>query len=293
MDSRVRVLLVEDDERLAAFTREFFEQSDVEVVHVADGEAALAAATRSVFDAVILDLMWPRVDGLSVCRRLREQSAVPILMTTARAAETDQVLGFELGADDYVPKPFSVRELLERVRSAVRRSRGQVGPQGRSLRVGPLSLQLESMTATLAGQPLELTTYRPPQRGGFRARLAQLLGREEEGVQLVPLEGARRGAELAAPTLVALEVIELGGPTDVSSDHQPSSPPLRRAAPLQPTRRSPQAGAARRWLVPPATRPRPSGSSVATWSALPASSAGPSAPTPGTDCEKAAGATVP
>lgn len=179
------MLLVEDDDRLATFTREFLTQNDVSVESVSDGASALAVVNRHAFDAVILDLMLPHLDGLSVCRRIREKSAVPILMTTARTDETDRVLGLELGADDYLLKPFSVRELLARVRSAVRRHRGQVGPQGRQLFVGKLSLHLEAMTASLAGRKLELTTYEFCLLRALAERRGMVISRE----QLLELAG--------------------------------------------------------------------------------------------------------
>jgi two-component system response regulator RstA len=126
---------------------------------VVDGAAGLREAERTAFDAMVLDIMLPLVDGYAVCQRVRERQALPIIMITARTAEMDRVMGLELGADDYVTKPFSVRELLARIRAAVRRARGQVGPGAGSLKVGPLFLHLESMTASLAGRPLQLTTY--------------------------------------------------------------------------------------------------------------------------------------
>jgi two-component system, OmpR family, response regulator len=159
MESRIRVLLVEDDERLATFTREFLEQNGLEVLHVSDGAAALREAGQSAFDVMVLDIMLPALDGYAVCREVRERHAFPILMTTARTDELDRVMGLELGADDYITKPFSVRELLARIRAAVRRARGQVGPGARELKVGELVLHADSMTATLNGRPLHLTTY--------------------------------------------------------------------------------------------------------------------------------------
>ena len=118
------VLLIEDDVRLATFTAEYLERHGIAVTQVTDGAAGLREALRRVHDAVVLDLMLPTIDGLAVCRELRAQSDVPILMATARIAESDRVLGLELGADDYLVKPFSPRELLARVKAAVRRARG-------------------------------------------------------------------------------------------------------------------------------------------------------------------------
>jgi two-component system, OmpR family, response regulator len=159
MESRIKMLLIEDDDRLAGFTAEFLAQNGVDVVTVSDGVAALREIERNALDAIVLDLMLPVLDGFAVCRKVRERQALPILMTTARTGEADQVMGLELGADDYITKPFSVRALLARIRAAVRRARGQVGPGAPLLKVGELELHLSSMTGSLAGRPLGLTTY--------------------------------------------------------------------------------------------------------------------------------------
>src|SRR3569833_4249354 len=147
MTAEILALLVEDDARLARFTAELLGQQGIAVTQVGDGEAALRAAKARSFDVVILDLMLPRLDGLSVCRELRTTSAVPILMVTARTDEADRVVGLELGADDYVGKPFAPRELLARVRALVRRARGHLGPESAVVRVGPLELRIGSLSA--------------------------------------------------------------------------------------------------------------------------------------------------
>lgn len=159
MPTEILALLVEDDERLARFTAEFLEQHGIGVTCVADGDAALRVAHAKTFDVVILDLMLPRRHGLDVCRELRAKSAVPILVVTARTEEADRIVGLELGADDYLGKPFSARELLARVRALVRRARGHVGPATDVIRVGPLELRTASMSATYAGRAVELTSY--------------------------------------------------------------------------------------------------------------------------------------
>jgi DNA-binding response OmpR family regulator len=152
------LLLVEDDVKLARLTTEYLERNGVAVTHVTDGAEGLREAMRRSHDAVLLDLNLPTMDGVAVCRELRARSDVPILMVTARVDEVDRVLGLEVGADDYVPKPFSPRELLARVRAVVRRARGLVGPLT-ILRVGPLEISTSSMTASMNGKPLELTPY--------------------------------------------------------------------------------------------------------------------------------------
>jgi len=153
------VLLVEDDARLARFTAEYLTSHGVAVTHVADGALGLDEARRRRYDVVLLDLMLPGMDGLSVCRQIRERSDVPILVLTARGEEADRVLGLELGADDYLAKPFSARELLARIRAIVRRARGQAGPAEALLHVGTLTVDTSSRRASLDGRELPLTGY--------------------------------------------------------------------------------------------------------------------------------------
>ena len=153
-----RVLLVEDDRKIATLTREYLETYGLSVDWVADGESALQSAERPDYDVIVLDLMLPGTDGFEVCRRIRQRSHVPIIVVTARVEVADRVLGLELGADDYLTKPFSARELLARIHAQVRRARGRAGPQA-ALSVGNLTLDLQSCTATLAGRELQLTSY--------------------------------------------------------------------------------------------------------------------------------------
>jgi DNA-binding response OmpR family regulator len=158
-EQTLTALLVEDDLRLARLTAEYLAGHGVAVTHVADGARGLEEARRRRYDVVLLDLMLPGIDGLSVCRQIRERSDVPILVLTARGEEADRVLGLELGADDYLAKPFSARELLARIRAMVRRARGQAGPHEGVLRVGSLTLDTASRHATLDGHVLSLTGY--------------------------------------------------------------------------------------------------------------------------------------
>lgn len=155
---RFRILLVEDDERLAALTARYLETHGHAVTIVGDGREGLAEALRGQHDVIVLDLMLPRLSGLEICRELRARTAVPIIMVTALGEEADRVLGLETGADDYLAKPFSSRELVARLRALVRRSRGAVGPPADALRVGPLELWPRDYSATLDGKPLRLTT---------------------------------------------------------------------------------------------------------------------------------------
>jgi two-component system, OmpR family, response regulator len=155
----IHVLLVEDDAKLARLTGEYLEHHGLTVSRVADGPAAIREGLRPEIDVVVLDLMLPGCDGFEVCRELRKSSHVPIIAVTARVEIADRVLGLELGADDYLTKPFAARELLARVHAVHRRARGRAGPAARELQVGRLVLDVASLNATLAGRPLQLTSY--------------------------------------------------------------------------------------------------------------------------------------
>src|SRR5512134_2738381 len=120
------ILVVDDEPRVARLARDYLEKNGFQVLVAGDGQSALAAARREKPDLVILDLMLPQVDGREVCRILRRESDVPIIMLTALSEEIDQVTGLEIGADDYITKPFSVRVLVARVRALLRRTRGDV-----------------------------------------------------------------------------------------------------------------------------------------------------------------------
>jgi two-component system response regulator RstA len=157
LSTAIEVLLVEDDARLATFTTNYLTERGLSVTPVTDGAAALSSLGAKRFDVVVLDVMLPGKDGFAVCKMIRAESDVPILMVTARGEETDRVLGLELGADDYITKPFSPRELLARIQSFVRRHRGDLVLRPSELRVGPLSLNQSTALASLDGIPLSLT----------------------------------------------------------------------------------------------------------------------------------------
>lgn len=150
---QLSALLIEDDDRLARFTADFLEQNGVCVTRCGDGEEGLAAALRKTYDAVILDLMLPRRDGLDVCKRIRAHSNVPIIVVTARVDEVDRLLGFEVGADDYLPKPFDLSELEARLRALHRRSLGVVHSL---LRVGVLEYDTVSRRFAVGARHLDL-----------------------------------------------------------------------------------------------------------------------------------------
>lgn len=155
----IKLLLVEDDERLAALTREYLEGHGLVVSHAASGPAALDEVARRQFDVILLDLNLPGLDGVEVCRRIRARSDVPIIMVTARDELPDRVVGLDAGADDYVGKPFSSRELLSRIRAAVRRARGTVGPEASELQVGRLRLFPDRLAVYLDDRAVETTAH--------------------------------------------------------------------------------------------------------------------------------------
>ncbi len=177
-DAIIDLLLIEDDVRLADLTREYLEGHGIIVTLENNGEQGLQQALRHRFDLILLDLMLPDRDGISVCQRLREYSDVPVIMITARGEEADRVLGLEIGADDYIHKPFSPRELLARIRSTVRRARGQSGPRTAGVTVGDLTLDPGSLTARLLGQPLDLTSYEFALLQALAERAGQVLSRD-------------------------------------------------------------------------------------------------------------------
>ncbi len=175
----IRVVYVEDDERLARLTVQYLKSHGLEVTLVTRGDQALGEVLRVHPDVVLLDVMLPGMSGLEVCRQLRERVDVPIVMVTARGEEADRVMGLEGGADDYIVKPFSSRELLARVRSQARRRRGQAGPRSARIEVGPLVVDTSAMSASLDGRPLALTTQEFNLLRVLAERSGRVLGREQ------------------------------------------------------------------------------------------------------------------
>ena len=151
------ILVVEDEQTMARAVRFALEREGFQVLHAASGRAALDLVERERPEAMILDLMLPEIDGLEVCRRVRRQSMLPILMLTARAEEFDRVLGLELGADDYLTKPFSMRELIARVRALLRRADAARDEQHtHPILAGPLRLDAQRREVSLDGRPISL-----------------------------------------------------------------------------------------------------------------------------------------
>jgi DNA-binding response OmpR family regulator len=175
----LRVVLVEDDARLARLTAQYLESHRVEVTLVERGDLATAEVLRVRPDAVLLDLMLPGADGDEVCRQLRRHVDVPIIMVTARTDEADRVRSLEGGADDYVPKPFSSRELLARIRANVRRAQGRVGPRRERLVIGELVVDVPNLNVTLGDQRLQLTSHEFQLLRVLAERAGQVLSREQ------------------------------------------------------------------------------------------------------------------
>jgi len=199
----IKVLLVEDDTRLAQLTARYLESHGVVVTVVHDGLEGQTEALRRQYDCIVLDLMLPGRDGLEITRELRARTDVPIVMVTARAEEADRVLGLEVGADDYVTKPFSPRELLARIRATVRRVRGQAGPQQQTVQVGGLILDPQRMTVTLDGKAIDVTAY----EFSILRALAQRPGRVLSREQLLDL--AKGSAELSFDRSIDVHVSRL------------------------------------------------------------------------------------
>jgi DNA-binding response OmpR family regulator len=152
-----RVLLIEDDTRLAGMVAEYLGKAGFHIIHAESGARALTLHAREPVDAVILDLMLPDADGLEICRSIRARSDSPILMLTARGDPMDRVVGLEMGADDYLGKPFEPRELLARLRAILRR--GRTGARPDVLRYGRLEIDRGSREVRLDGAPRSLTSY--------------------------------------------------------------------------------------------------------------------------------------
>lgn len=179
-----RILVVEDEPKLAALLADYLRAAGHEPELVGDGREVIAAWQRGQHDLILLDLMLPGVDGLSLCRELRAVSSVPIVMLTARTDEADRLLGLELGADDYIAKnPFSPREVLARVKAVLRRSRAHATPAAAT----PLQIDEQGWRASWQGQALDLTPNEfrllralagQPGRVYARAQLLEQLGEE-------------------------------------------------------------------------------------------------------------------
>jgi two-component system, OmpR family, alkaline phosphatase synthesis response regulator PhoP len=188
-----KILVVDDDEKTAELIRLYLEKDRYRVLVAHDGYHALELARRKQPDLVVLDLMLPGLDGLDLCRILRAESNLPIIMVTARSTEDDKLAGLDLGADDYLTKPFSPRELIARVRAVLRRADDESGGQAAELRAGSLALSLVRHEVELDGRPVRLTPkefklletlMRSPGRAFSRLELLELVfGFDYEGLE--------------------------------------------------------------------------------------------------------------
>jgi len=149
-----RVLIVEDEARIAHWVSSYFEREGYELLVAADGQAGLDIAQTEKLDLIILDIMLPKLNGIEVCRLVRRESEIPIIMLTAKDKESDRILGLDSGADDYVVKPFSPNELLARARAILRRANGLTQEL---LTGGDVELDVASRSCTVRGEPLDLT----------------------------------------------------------------------------------------------------------------------------------------
>src|ERR1700724_1999798 len=152
-----RILLIEDDQRLAEMVSRYLGEGGFAVTHAPAGKRGIALAVREAFDALVLDLMLPDMDGLEVCREIRTRADTPILMLTARGYAMDRVVGLEMGADDYLPKPFEPRELLARLKAILRRRGGEA--KADVLRFGRLQIDPGALEVRLDGEPRPLTSH--------------------------------------------------------------------------------------------------------------------------------------
>lgn len=172
------ILVVDDEPKVARLARDYLEKNGFRVLTAADGPGALAMARRERPALIVLDLMLPGLDGREVCRALRRESDVPIIMLTAMAEESDQIAGLELGADDYIVKPFSPRALVARVRAMLRRTQGQVKTPT-LIRIGDLEVDVAGYTVSLAGNPVHLTPNEFKLLVSLARRPGQTLTREQ------------------------------------------------------------------------------------------------------------------
>ena len=180
-DAPTRVLVVEDDPTVAEVVARYLEREGFVVESVGDGKQALARADERLPDLVVLDIMLPGLDGLEECRRLRSRAPIPVVMLTARGSEEDRVLGLELGADDYVSKPFSPRELTARVKAVLRRAGSPLGELDRAEAVeyDGLRIDLGAREARVRGEPATLTA-REFELLAFLARRPRQVFRRDE-----------------------------------------------------------------------------------------------------------------
>jgi len=191
-----RILFIEDDARLAALVAEYLGEAGYKVAVEPAGVSGLERLAREPFDALLLDLMLPDMGGLEVCRRVRESSPLPILMLTARGDPADRVVGLEMGADDYLPKPFEPRELLARLRAVLRR--GVPGAGRGALRFGRLEIDRDARIVRVDGVEKALTSYQLALLVALSEHAGRVLSREQlmDLVKGEPLEAFDRSIDV-------------------------------------------------------------------------------------------------
>ncbi len=187
------ILIVDDEPKIVRLARDYLEKNGYRVITAGDGQSALAAARREKPDLVVLDLMLPGIDGLEVCRSLRKESSVPIVMLTARVEEVDKLIGLELGADDYVTKPFGPRELAARVRAVLRRTSAPGDDKRERIEVAGLVIDAAKHSVLFLDRPLSLTPTefrllwtlagRPSRAFSRQQLLSEALGDSYEGYE--------------------------------------------------------------------------------------------------------------
>ena len=190
-----RILLIDDDENLGPPLATYFQRFEIQLVHATRPRAGLAQLRSGGFDAAILDVMLPEMDGFELCRTIRKDSDIPIIMLTARGEVMDRIVGLEIGADDYLPKPFEPRELLARIRAVLRRKSEPrsdgAEPRQPMLQFGSLEIDRDARSVTVAGQACELTSYQFDLLLAMAERAGRVLTRDQ-------IMEAVRGRELEA-----------------------------------------------------------------------------------------------
>ena len=173
-----RILMIEDDQQLTGMLSEYLRPLGILVTAAASAGVGLQLLARDSFDALVLDVMLPDGDGFEVCRAVRAQSDIPILMLTARGDETDRIVGLELGADDYLPKPFNPRELLARLRAILRRRTQPAAARSQILRYGRLEIDRDARAVRLDGEARALTSYQFELLCALAANVGRVMSRD-------------------------------------------------------------------------------------------------------------------
>jgi two-component system phosphate regulon response regulator OmpR len=192
-----RILLIEDDPRLAEMVSEYLGEAGFRVSIATEGRAGLERLAREPFDALVLDLMLPDMDGLEVCREVRAKHETPVLMLTARGDAADRIVGLEIGADDYLPKPFEPRELLARLRAILRRGKGR-SAASKPLRFGRLEIDRDARSVQVDGEARSLTAYQFALLAALAENAGRVLSREllMDLVKGEPLEAFDRSIDV-------------------------------------------------------------------------------------------------